>query len=212
MSRAMLSSWPVLATGLLLVAGTVLATPGLRPPPEDELCHDPAPAPSMAAPVRSLQAVTLPAVRLRTQAGGAASTLAEVIGDDRPVLLNFVFTSCTTICPPMTQIFAAAQARLGERRAQVRMVSVSIDPDHDTPARLREYAARFEAGPQWRFVTGSAEAIDAVQRAFNVHRPDKMGHTPVTFLRPKGSRQWVRLDGFASPEILVREALAGSPP
>lgn len=205
----------------LLLAGAALAAPGARPAPQDELCHGttPAasaasapPAPASQAPVRSLQSVTLPAVRLRTQAGGAPVALADSIGEDRPVLLNFVFTSCTTICPPMTQIFAAAQERLGERRAQVRMISISIDPGQDTPARLREYAARFDAGPQWLFHTGSADAIDAVQRAFNVHRPDKMGHTPVTFVRARGSRQWVRLDGFASPEQLVREALAGGTP
>jgi protein SCO1 len=88
----------------------------------------------------------------------------------------------------------------------VQMISVSIDPAQDTPARLAEYAGRFSAGPQWRFETGSQEAIDAIQRAFNVYRPDKMSHTPVTFVRPLGSRQWVRLDGFASPELLLREA------
>jgi protein SCO1 len=103
------------------------------------------------------------------------------------------------------------QERLGPRRGQVQMVSVSIDPEHDTPARLRQYAARFGAGSQWRFHTGSAESVDAVQRAFNVYRPDKMGHTPVTFVRPRASRQWVRLDGYATPDELIRTAFAPPP-
>lgn len=196
------------AAGLLLVAATAGARP-TTPPPDDELCHTPAASPTLnaAAIPRSLQTVTLPAVRLRQHTGQAVSFDAS-LGDDRPVLLNFVYTSCTTVCPPMSQIFAATQEKLGERREQVRMVSISIDPEHDNAARLREYATRFEAGPQWRFHTGSTEAIDAVQRAFNVYRPDKMGHTPVTFVRPKGSRQWLRLDGYASPDQLIREAFA----
>jgi protein SCO1/2 len=107
----------------------------------------------------------------------------------------------------MSQIFATAQERLGANAAQLQMLSVSIDPGQDTPAHLKEFAERFHAGRQWTFNTGSQQAIDEIQRAFNVYRPDKMGHTPVTFIKPRGSRQWVRLDGFASPEQLIREAL-----
>jgi protein SCO1 len=156
---------------------------------------------------RSIVQVRLPAVRVRQQSGKLLNFDATV-DNSRPVLLNFVYTTCTGICLPMSQVFAAMQERLGPAADQVQMISVSIDPAQDTPARLAEYAARFAAGPQWRFDTGSQEAIDAIQRAFNVYRPDKMSHTPVTFVRPLGSRQWVRLDGFASPELLLREARA----
>jgi protein SCO1 len=154
---------------------------------------------------RSIVQVRLPAVRVRQQ-GGKLLNFDTAVDDSRPVLLNFVYTTCTGICLPMSQVFAATQERLGPAADQVQMISVSIDPAQDTPARLAEYAGRFAAGPQWRFDTGSQEAIDAIQRAFNVYRPDKMSHTPVTFVRPLGSRQWVRLDGFASPEQLLREA------
>ncbi|MEX8495744.1 SCO family protein [Sphaerotilus sp.] len=174
----------------------------------DDLCLTPASTPATAG--RSLVAVRLPTVQLRPQAGPAAD-FAGSLDAQRPVLLNFIFTSCTTVCPPLSQTFAAVQERLGAQRESLQMVSVSIDPEHDTPARLRDYAARFGAGAQWRFHTGSAEAVDAVQRAFNVYRPDKMGHTPVTFVRPKGSRQWVRLDGYAAPDELIRVAFAAGP-
>jgi protein SCO1/2 len=196
------------------VAFGLLGAAACAAPLPDDVCHTPAdtaPASLSTDPMRSLQTVVLPAIRLRPHVGSVPLELAAALADDRPVLLNFIFTSCTTVCPPMAQIFAATQERLGARREQVRMVSVSIDPGHDTPARLREYAARFDAGTQWRFLTGSAEAVDAVQRAFNVYRPDKMGHTPVTFVRPRGARQWVRLDGFSSPERLIREAFGEAP-
>jgi protein SCO1/2 len=156
---------------------------------------------------RSIVTVRLPAVQVR-QHSGKLVEFAAVVEVDRPVLLNFVYTSCAVICLPMTQIFATAQERLGPRAGQLQMLSVSIDPGQDTPAALSEYAERFHAGSQWTFNTGSQQAIDAIQRAFNVYRPDKMSHTPVTFIRPRGSRQWVRLDGFASPDQLIREALS----
>jgi protein SCO1/2 len=158
------------------------------------------------AVARAVVPVILPTVRLREHRGQLVRFDTAIDGN-RPVLLNFIYTSCTTICLPMSQLFAAAQERLGPGADQVQMVSVSIDPGQDTPATLREYAGRFHAGAQWTFLTGSQPAIDEIQRAFNVYRPDKMSHTPVTFVRPRGSRQWVRLDGFASPEQLVGEAL-----
>jgi protein SCO1 len=160
-----------------------------------------------AAVSRSLVQVRLPSVRVRQHTGRVVAFDAA-LDDTRPVLLNFVYTTCTGICLPMSQLFAAAQERLGAGADQLQMVSVSIDPGQDTPARLAEYAGRFAAGPQWAFDTGSQEAIDAIQRAFNVYRPDKMSHTPVTFVRPRGARQWVRLDGFPSPDQLIRESQA----
>ena len=169
--------------------------------------------PSAATPVdggslsRSTVQVRLPSVRVQQHSGKFVAFDAAV-DDTRPVLLNFVYTTCTGICLPMSQVFAAVQERLGARAEQLQMISVSIDPGQDTPARLTDYAGRFAAGPQWIFHTGSQDAMDAIQRAFNVYRPDKMSHTPVTFVRARGSRQWVRLDGFPAPDQLIREAQA----
>jgi protein SCO1/2 len=87
----------------------------------------------------------------------------------------------------------------------VHLVSISIDPEQDTPERLSEYARRFHAGPEWRFYTGTTQASVAVQRAFEAYRGDKMDHTPATFLRAAPGRPWVRIDGFASSEELARE-------
>ena len=91
------------------------------------------------------------------------------------------------------------------------MVSNSMDPEQDTPARLSAYAAGRGAGPQWQFLTGSPAASIAVQRAFGVYRGDKVNHEAVTFLRAGPGKPWMRLDGFATPAELtrkVREALA----
>jgi protein SCO1/2 len=155
---------------------------------------------------RSIVDIQLPDVNVRQQNGKVVRFNAE-IDENKPVLLNFVYTSCTTICLPMAQIFVATQERLGGSAEQMQMLSVSIDPGLDTPARLSKYASKIGAGRQWAFNTGSQSTVDTIQRAFNVYRPDKMSHTPVTFVRPRGSRQWIRLDGFASPEQLISEAM-----
>ncbi|HEX9669420.1 MAG TPA: SCO family protein, partial [Thermoanaerobaculia bacterium] len=73
---------------------------------------------------------------------GAPVRLREELQRAGPVVLHFLFTSCATVCPVLTGTLAAAQERLPD----VRILSISIDPEHDTPARLREYAARFGAG------------------------------------------------------------------
>lgn len=139
-------------------------------------------------------------------AGGVKIPLREVLGGNEPVMLNFIFTSCAAICPVMSATFSQVQERLGKERSKVRMVSISIDPENDTPERLKEYSARFEAGPQWRMFTGSVADSIAVQRAFGTYRGDKMNHAPVTFLRAGGSgKTWVRLDGLASAADIIDE-------
>jgi protein SCO1/2 len=143
-----------------------------------------------------------------TRSDGARVDFARELDDGRPVLLDFIYTTCTTICPVMSQTFAEVQKRLGNDATKVKMVSVSIDPEEDTPARLAEYAKRYRAGPQWTFYTGTVEASIAAQRAFEAYRGDKMSHSPITFFRAAPGRPWVRLDGFATPDALMGEVRA----
>jgi protein SCO1/2 len=153
---------------------------------------------------RSLASYAVPDAKLMDM-NGAVHPLRESLASDGPVMMNFVFTSCAAICPAMSATFAQVQERLDPRRDNLRFVSISIDPEHDTPARLRDYAKKFGAGPKWQFLTGSVEASVAVQRAFGVYRGDKMGHDPVTFIRAAPGKPWVRLDGFARASDLIRE-------
>jgi protein SCO1 len=84
-------------------------------------------------------------------------------------------------------------------------MSISVDPEEDTPARLREYAQKFHAGPEWQHYTGTQEASLAAQRAFNVFRGEKMNHSPVTFLRLAPGDPWQRIDGFVTPNELLAQ-------
>ena len=85
------------------------------------------------------------------------------------------------------------------------MISITIDPEQDTPERLKEYAGRFKAESGWLFLTGSIDNIIATQKAFDAYRGDKMNHVPLTFLRSTQDGSWVRLEGFASANEVVAE-------
>jgi len=146
----------------------------------------------------------IPLVRL-TREDGKSILLPEEMNDGRPVVLNFIFTSCSSVCPLMSEVFSQFARKLGTERDKVHMMSISIDPEEDTPARLREYAHKFKAGPEWQHYTGTVEASVAAQRAFGAYYGDKMTHPAVTLLRAAPDTPWVRLDGFVTPDELLEK-------
>jgi protein SCO1/2 len=87
----------------------------------------------------------------------------------RPLAFTFIFTRCPfpDYCPRLNTQFAAVQSLLVAGGAQ--LLSISIDPDYDTPARLTEYAARFQPNPaKWRFATGESAEIQRLGAAFGL--------------------------------------------
>lgn len=130
---------------------------------------------------------------------------ADTLDSGTPVMLNFIFTTCTTICPVLSASFQQVQALLGDSADGVLMISISIDPEYDTPEKLAEYAERFAAGGQWKFLTGHIDDIIAVEKAFDIFRGSKTNHEPVTFLRAGQADEWLRIEGFANAGEIVAE-------
>ena len=131
--------------------------------------------------------------------------LPAIFDTDKPVMVNFIFTTCTTICPVMTATFAQAQDLLGPELENVQMVSISIDPEQDTPQKLLEYAYKYQAAPMWNFYTGSKDDVITALKAFDAYRGDKMNHEPITLLRKNKQSEWVRIEGLTSASDLVAE-------
>lgn len=140
-----------------------------------------------------------------TTADSSLTTLAELVEDDKPVMVHFIFTTCTTICPVQAATFSQVQRQLGDEASAVQMISVSIDPEYDTPAKLRDYGEKFRAGPQWEFITGSTEAMIRVQKIFDAYEGNKMNHRPLTLIKIPGSREWIRLEGLIGASVIVEE-------
>jgi protein SCO1 len=161
-------------------------------------------AQSATAAVRTTVNYLVPPITL-VRDDGKTVRLADELNDGRPVVLNFIYTSCSGICPMASHILSQLQHKLGADRDRVHLVSISIDPEEDTPTRLREYAQRYSAGPSWQHYTGTVAASVTAQRAFDVYKGDKMGHTPVTLVRTAPGAPWVRFDGFATPDVLLQE-------
>ncbi len=131
--------------------------------------------------------------------------LTHLLDQNLPVMLDFIFTTCPGICPMLSVTFAQVQKKLSENAEELNMVSISIDPEHDTPNKLMAYAKRFKAGPGWHFVTGNYREIEALQRTFDTFRGDKMSHPQLIFLRGQKNGPWLRIEGFASADDLIRE-------
>ena len=146
----------------------------------------------------------VPALSLMRQDGKSVRFPAE-LDDGRAVMLQFVYTSCTAICPVTTHTFAQVQDALGKDSSKVHMLSITIDPEYDTAPRLQSYAKKLGAGPQWQFYTGTLRDSVSLQKAFDAYRGDKMNHVPVTYLRAAPGKPWVRLDGLASAQETVKQ-------
>jgi protein SCO1 len=153
---------------------------------------------------RSIETYTVPAVTLTDQ-DGAKVQLQDLVQSQDPVLVQFVFANCTTICPVLSSDFANLQNMPGAEARNLHLISISIDPENDSPAVMKAYLKRYHAKPGWTFLTGSRADITQVMKSFSAFVPNKMNHFPLTFIRMPRSGQWVRLTGLLSSTALWKE-------
>lgn len=175
--------------------------------------HEPEERPAEAVTIRFAD------VPLLDHNGRTVRLESDVIGD-RIVVMDFVYTSCTTVCPIVTAIMLQAQKQLGDRIGEdLRLVSMTVDPVRDTPSRLREYAQARGAGPDWVWVTGSVPAVNDTLRGFGTWTPNFEDHPVVMMVGDGRTGTWTRFYGFTDASELVakveelieaREAMAAS--
>ena len=189
-------------SALTVIAALALATAsaGLR---AHDASHHKQHAPAAKAP--STLRVKLPDAVLTDQHGRTARFKSDFVGD-RLVLVNFVYTTCTTVCPVQSALFADLQQRLGDRVGrEVALISVTVDPLRDTPLRLKEFSAQYQAGPGWSFLGGSKQAVDEVLNAFGAYTPNFADHPAVVLVGDPRSGEWTRFFGFpGSDQIMAR--------
>lgn len=154
--------------------------------------------------VRKIVQYEIPDVTLVNQ-DGKKINLKKIIDSDKPVILDFIYGTCTTICPVLSIGLSHFQKKLGSEVQNVQLLSISIDPDNDTPLVMKEYLKRYNAQPGWDFLTGKREDVFLVMRAFDAFVSNKMDHSPLTFLHAPGSSNWVRINELLSSSDLVKE-------
>ena len=145
-------------------------------------------------------AYVLPAVKLVNESGQSVA-LQEVLGQNRAVVVNFIFSTCTTICPVMTSTMLQLQKLLKDDASKPYYVSISIDPDYDSADVMRKYAARY--GADWTFLTGTSEDIMTTLQALDAYRGNKVNHFALTLMRAADDPEWTRVEGLGSAQELA---------
>lgn len=153
---------------------------------------------------KTIEEYQVPEVTLLNQ-DGAEIQLKQFLDTDKPVLLDFIYGTCTTICPILSVGFSYFQKQLDGATEQVRMVSITIDPDSDTPDVMKEYLKKYNSKPGWSVLTGKRENVIEVLQEFDAYVTNKMDHFPLTLLKAPGQKKWVRLYGLLNASDLVAE-------
>jgi len=193
---------PLLAPTLTLA---LLALPlQAEPPAPEHHHHHMTGAPAAAAPAQEESVkLTIPDVALVDQDGKPVRFYSDLV-QGKVVLMNFIFTSCTTICPPMGATFAKVQKLLGERAGRdVHLISVSVDPGTDTPQRLTAWRQKLGGGPGWTLVTGDKESVTRLLKALGVYTASVSDHTPLVLAGNDAQGRWTRAYGLAPPAKMV---------
>lgn len=165
--------------------------------------NNPAPPETKPTESGSDSSPRIPDVTIQDQNGQSLNFYRDLV-KGKVVAVNFVFTTCTAICPSLTTTFRRVQQQLAEQKVPAQLISISVDPTVDTPERLQQFAAKFKAEPGWTFVTGNTSDIDSILKAFGVSVANKNDHTPMVLIGNEEARYWTRAYGLSSPTALVK--------
>lgn len=144
-------------------------------------------------------------VGLLDQDGMPVRLEKDLVGD-RLVVMGFIYTSCTTVCPVVSSIMGKVQQQLGGRVGEeVQLVSISVDPQRDDPKRLQSYAKAFQHGPGWSWLTGSSYAVTETLKGLGSFSADLNQHPPLILVGDGRTGRWTRYYGFTDPAVLVAE-------
>jgi protein SCO1/2 len=137
---------------------------------------------------------------------GKTVRLEKDLVDNKIVVMSFIYTSCTTVCPVVSSIMGKVQKQLGARvGTEVQLVSISIDPQRDDAKRLNDYARTFQKGPGWSWLTGSPQSVNETLKGLGSFSGDFKNHQPLILVGDGNSRHWTRYYGFTDPAVLSRE-------
>ena len=143
-------------------------------------------------------------VELINQDGQKMRFYSDVL-KNKVVIINAFFSTCTSVCPPINRNLEKIQDALGDRLGKdAFLVSISVDPENDTPTRLKEYSRRFHARPGWIFLTGKKENVDWALYKLGQYVETKGDHSTIVIIGNEPKGLWKKAIGLAKSEELVR--------
>jgi protein SCO1/2 len=132
----------------------------------------------------------------------------------RVSMVNFAYTRCDGKCPRASAQLVKVQRLLGDRFGrEVRWITLSLDPEHDTPEAMRRYVAAYGGRPGWIFATGKREDIEAIRRFVGFTEPDprldadRSRHTGLVLLGDDRTGRWSSMPALVRPELIVEALL-----
>lgn len=185
----------VLATGLAATGGSLPTAP-VGPAVAEQPVRTSVPASRWGSGY-------LPNLPVVDQDGRAWRFYDDLVKDKR-VVINFIFTTCTDICPLTTARMAAIQERLGDAVGRdVHFISITVDPERDGPRELKRYAEAFRVGPGWTFVTGRPEDITAIRAKLGERSKVLNEHKHEILLGDSRAGSWQRDSVFGDLERVI---------
>jgi protein SCO1 len=149
-------------------------------------------------------------VEVKTQDGRTLHFYDDVM-KGKILLINFFYTDCDAVCPLMTENLARVQELLGPRvGGEIQMVSISLQPEHDTPEVMAAYAKTYGVGPGWMFLTGKKDDIELLRHRLGfvdidpVVDADPEQHIGTVRIANEPMHRWAMSPALINPEAFVR--------
>jgi protein SCO1/2 len=139
----------------------------------------------------------IPNLQVKTQDGKIVRFYDDLI-KGKIVIISFIYTSCTDICPLTTARLSQLEDRLGDAVGRdIFMISMTVDPNRDTPEKMKEFSSAFQTGPGWTFVTGDLETIRAINYKFGERSEILSEHRNQIVLGNDVTGEWQRDSAFS---------------
>lgn len=123
----------------------------------------------------------------------------------RVVIMNFIFTTCNTICDLQGKRFSELQAKLGDRlENEINLISLTKDPQNDTPEKLKQWGIKHNLQKGWTLLTGEKAEIDKTFIAFTGQPPAVIEHSPAMLIGNPDKNNWIRVNGFEPVEEIEK--------
>ena len=174
------------------------------------LAATPAAAEGGLSPREKIRQRYFPNIQLQTQDGKTVRFYDDLV-KDKIVTINFFYAKCEGICPTVTANLASAQRILGDRVGrEIFMTSITLKPEHDTAAVLKEYAEMFKARPGWSFLTGKPDDIELLRRSLGFTNldpqldQDKSQHIGNVRIGNEPLMLWSACPGMSRPEFIAK--------
>jgi protein SCO1/2 len=161
------------------------------------------PEPETQAPRRA----EVPDTELVNQNGQKVHLYSDLI-KGRVVAISFIFTSCPTICRSIGVNLGQLQTELGPSLGkEVSLISITVDPEKDTPEELKKWGKQFDAGAGWSLLTGPKSEINQLLKKLEVFTPDIQSHTPFMLIVDDRTGDWTRVNVLTTPPHKIGQML-----